>query len=149
MSRSTKLTLSSFSHSGPPKPGRHWHTGLLPWSTQLAPFWHSVPSQGLLGAGGISQSCPLRGKDTGQRGWGQMKPREEISPTVLVRNSLTTPRKWTLKVHLKGHPEDVLCECCFPRELSSTGDTWSSSCNIIWPFPEKEPPSSHFLTGLR
>lgn len=65
VSRSTKLTLSNFSHSGPPKPGRHWHTGRLPWSTQLAPFWHSVPSQGLLGAagrGGVSQSGPLRGR---------------------------------------------------------------------------------------
>lgn len=72
-----------------------------------------------------------------------MKRREGISPTVLVRNSLTTPREWTLKVHLKGHPEDVLCECCFPRELSSRRGT----CSIIWPFPEKDNPPPQSLSN--
>lgn len=45
---------------------------------------------------------------------------EGISPTVLVRNSLTTSGKWTLKVM-----ENVLCECSFPRELHPGG-------HLVW-----------------
>lgn len=72
-----------------------------------------------------------------------MKQREGISPTVLVRNSLTTPRKWTLKVHLKGHPEDVLCECCFPRELSFRRDTLEQHLQHHLGLPRKgHPPQS-------
>lgn len=76
-----------------------------------------------------------------------MKRREEISPTVLVRNSLTTLRKWTLKVHLKGRPEDVLCECCFPRELSSLEGHLQH--HLALPRKGTAPSPSHFLTDLR
>lgn len=58
-SLSTKLTLTNFSHRGPPNSGGHWQRARPPRSTHGALFWQSASSHRDSGDGGASHSCPL------------------------------------------------------------------------------------------